>query len=538
MWDLSELYTNDSDWLKQKIKISNKIENFWTCSNIFTSILDISISLDKLYTYLLLKRELSVDNGLINIQIDEIHRLYEDFNTLLSKVSSDSISNIKFIDLSMSQSKDFDYIYSHIKLDKNNHIDLSRRIGSYDSFLKWYFSFESIGIINHIKINEYNLLELLNSNDKLFRFNVYITVEKFLKHNSFIASFFLNTHFQTWHLDVKSIDEVFNKIDLNDYSYDFIKKIRKNMKKLNTMMIKSKCKSMNVKKIDYSDLYYLKNETSETISFKDAEKIVIECSKIYGMNFFKLVKKVFKDNWIYFSKEKNDHYGQRSFSSYTTHPYIKISWNNNIDSLYDLIHEIYGAISQYLSSKNGSFFYSELSIIKTEFVSNLGALALNKYLKEHNNYFSSELINDKSVDFIKDSFLVPYENSYVESILFNESKIRKLNSNDISKIWNDFVSDYHKTEFFLGKIDNKYNWVRNEHFYMKGYDFNYVISFIYSVDFFLNENAKSNNLYNYLIKGEQISNNEFFERLISNKLSISFSNTLKYCENILIGRDK
>lgn len=48
---------------------------------------------------------------------------------------------------------------------------------------------------------------------------------------------------------------------------------------------------------------------------------------------------------------------------------------------------------------------------------------------------------------------------------------RQLSSDDFSNI----ITSYHRTNSFVQMSENRYNWVRNEHFYLNGYDTYYVV---------------------------------------------------------------
>ena len=49
---------------------------------------------------------------------------------------------------------------------------------------------------------------------------------------------------------------------------------------------------------------------------------------------------------------------------------------------------------------------------------------------------------------------------------------------------NLFIYDYHDCDQFKYLEINRYNWARNEHFYLKGYDLNYIIAFALSLNYY------------------------------------------------------
>ena len=302
-------------------------------------------------------------------------------------------------------------------------------------------------------------------------------------------------------------------------------------RKTTIWIFKSKSQSLKLSSISYFDLYYLPNEYSEMISKDKAQNIIIESSKLLGEEISSVVKQAFDDNWI--NWEKAGHFGQRSFSSYTTHPYIKISWDGTLDSLFNLAHEILGAVAQYYSSQADSFFYSELSILKTEFISYLGTWSLYEYLKKHPEIIDSNLLKDKFVDFIKDAFISPYAYTYIEYTLLLESQLEKLSNERISDIWYEFIYDYHDCKQFKHLEINRYNWVRNEHFYLKGYDLNYIIAFALSLNYYYSDSSNKQ-LVSLLSCGEINNDSEFFRKLgFSRNMYDLLLDSVEFCSKYL-----
>lgn len=162
------------------------------------------------------------------------------------------------------------------------------------------------------------------------------------------------------------------------------------------------------------------------------------------------------------------------------------------------------------------FIYSELSILKTEFISILGTLYLIDYLG--NNFEEKLIIFDQVDNFIRDSFIIPFIYSTIEYQLYTKSKNQKLDNEDISDVWYEIMSKFHSIKNFEEMPINRYNWVRHEHFYMDGYDFRYIIAFILAYDFYKKDKSLEF-VIELLKKGERISDKEFFNMVLGEELS-------------------
>lgn len=549
MWKTTELFDDYTQWelaiQSTKIKLIELlgIKDEYTIETGLLLREKIAVELDKLYTYGLLLRELKVDNSHIHEKLDDIKKLYSIFNIYnehLQKQLTDNKNEIfELLKSDIVLKRYRNDIVSFLndtadKADFNEDIDvLYKKISPYDFFLEWYFSFDNIGKQKDGQnITEFNLLKLLKDSDRGRREHVYIAVEKFLKSISNTAAYILNSHLQ---LSNKIPKDRLLGIQNDSYvlTWNDMEEMKSSFTTLNKLIVKYKSNSLGIHSISYFDLYYLPNECCKIIDKDEAKCILIKSSNLLGKEISSIVIQAFEDNWI--NWENAGHFGQRSFSSYTTHPYIKVSWDGTLDSLFNLAHEIFGAAAQYLGSRAESFFNSELSILKTEFFSYLGTWSLYEYLKNHSEIVDSKLLKDKFVDFIKDVFISPYAYVYIENTLLLKSKYQKLTSEKISDLWYEFIYEFHDCEQFKHLEINRYNWVRNEHFYLKGYDVNYIIAFSLSLDYFYT-NSSNEKLVSLLSEGELNTDNEFFKKLgFNTEIHEFLQESIEVCRNWLKG---
>lgn len=535
MWDLTILYRNDTDWKSSIDKLYNQIKlldnfkfNLQTLKDDFDAIEIYSKKLDKLYTYGLLRREEDVSNKEILSNMKYIRNLYKLFNgklaTLSTLSSKNTILEAMTNDTDLKVYKPFFESFAHRNLI-NSDSELSslyEKVSPRDEYIAWYGNFKAIGSFNLFNkkyyVTEDNLLNYLRSNSPSKRRLAYESVEKFFQKNSNIAATFLNLQCQLKNLIAinsgfenaydmfvtnafyRKIEKCFNLIAINKIS------------NLYHVILSRKIKHIGNKHFSYCDLYYVKDSSENQIPFEQARRVILNVLKDKDKRFYDGVKNAFYNNWIFSEKSNQKHLGQRSFSCFEEHPFVTVSWNNNIDDLFTLVHEVFGAVSQWLASKNGKFIYSELSIVKTEFMSFLGTLYLADYLFLEKS-IDHKVILDEMDEFIVESFLIPYEYSLVECRLYQEAVKKQLQSEDISNIWYEVVSLFHNVDTFEEMTINRFNWVGNEHLYLEGYDFNYIVAFVLAYNFYKND-GDFEVLTNQLMYGEQLTDEEFFKTII------------------------
>lgn len=540
MWNLVKIYQNDEQWIQQIMQESKRIEIFpeiqFSSESINKNlymIQEYSRCLDKLYTYGLLRREQEVSNRSIQFGLDEIKDLYSLFNkkiepflnVLIEEATSKNIFdkgvlNKEFIPLIKKLSKK--------KLIKN--ANLYNRISPYSTYLTWYQSIKKFGYFDfnnkRQNVSEDNILEILNSNRPHSRYMAYLCAEKSYCKNAEVAAFLLNSHLQIRN------SEVANSNFACAYDYYISNMPFFSERKLNNLLISNqkgtidlykflltrKLKLLDLNKITYSDLYYT-NDT-EILDFSRAKFIIMNSFRGINKEFEIVLNEVFNNEWIFANVSDDKSLGQRSISCFEYHPFITVNWGGRLDDLLNLVHEITGAIAQNFASLNGMFFYSELSILKTEFMSFLGTLYVIDYLKVSNEFKEKVSISLLSDNFIIDALITPLIHSEVEFNLYKESSERRLDSELISDIWYTIVNKYHNFNFFKPMPQNRYNWVRADFLYLDGYNLNYPLAFLlaYKAFYF---GINFDNLINLLKQGERLTDEEFFVQLFGENLKLN-----------------
>lgn len=286
------------------------------------------------------------------------------------------------------------------------------------------------------------------------------------------------------------------------------------------------------------------NKTKYSVS--DAKKIIFDALKPLGEDYLKDLEKAFTEKWIDFYPNKNKRGGGYSAGTYDTNPFILINYQEKLDDVSTLIHELGHSMHSYYSKNNNKYEYWEYPIFTAEVASTTNELLLNNYLI---NNSKDEKIKKAAIDNLLELFrgALFFQTMYEE---FEEYAYSLVEENDV--ITADKLCDkyYELNKLYYGDsliVDEeiKYHWERVPHFYYNFYVYKYATSLSAACDIvtrILNkeENAvenylkmlKSGNSYSPLetlkIAGVDMTKKEVYENAIK-----MFDDTLNEFEKLL-----
>lgn len=532
---LKDLYNSINDWLSSykniELEIKNLTLNEVDLKKSLLQLEEVYTELDSLHTYALIEYELEVNNKEKREHLRKVEFLYDEISGKTYDFNIFIEDNIERVINYVRKEKELNKFYLYYKSmfskqDKNvneleslyNNMDLRNYYDYlfYDDPLLCTFDH------NNKVYNVYtdDLLSKLNSSDREIRKKTYVNMLKKLSFIKTHAAFTINLDYQLKnkiahtngfenHFDMLLQKSIFS-IDTGTFNDE-----SEIIKKLFKRTIDIRRKLLGYEYISYYDIYYL-GDTKSSISYEDAKIILKNAFSIYGEEYLKILNQVFDDNWIHYENSRNKRLGARSFSSYNSHPYILMNWENDLESLFALAHEIGGAIAQYLSQQSTSILYSETSELKTEFTSFLNEITLMKHLSSNNYVFiEKEELNFKILEILKDNYLVPFEYLTILNTLSSNANEHVLDEYNISRLYNDVITSYRSFENFHDLEINKFNWIKGHEGLLVEYNLHYIEAFILASSYSFKNFDKVLNLLKY---GETISDLEFFENIFGEEL--------------------
>ena len=140
-------------------------------------------------------------------------------------------------------------------------------------------------------------------------------------------------------------------------------------------------KVLGVDELHMYDLYTpLVKDVKMEITFEEAKDIILKGLAPLGDKYMDVVKKAFEERWIDVRENRGKRSGAYSSGTYGTNPYILLNWQDDVNNLFTLVHELGHSVHSYFTWKTQPFPYGNYSIFVAEVASTCNEALLNDYL--------------------------------------------------------------------------------------------------------------------------------------------------------------
>lgn len=223
------------------------------------------------------------------------------------------------------------------------------------------------------------------------------------------------------------------------------------------------------------DLYTpLVKDADMEVTYEQAQELVINGLEPLGEEYVNIVKEGFKNRWIDVEENKGKRSGAYSSGHYGTNPYILMNWQDNVNNLFTLAHELGHSLHSYYTHKNQPYRYGNYSIFVAEVASTCNEALLNDYMIKNTN-------SDKEKLYLLNNFLEGFRGTVFRQTMFaefeHEIHIQAQNGEALTA---EKLTDiyYELNKKYFGEniiVDEKIGleWARIPHFYMGYYVYQY-----------------------------------------------------------------
>ena len=227
------------------------------------------------------------------------------------------------------------------------------------------------------------------------------------------------------------------------------------------------------------DVYLnLTKEEPKKIPYEDAVEMVLESLKPMGEEYTEIAREGLMSRWVDVYPKEGKRDGAYSFGTYDSPPYILMNYNDDLQSVFTLAHELGHSMHSYFSRTNNKYIYSDYTIFVAEVASTTNELLLLNYLMDRATTPEEEIyLIDHYIDSFKST--VFRQTMFAEFEKITHERVEKgdaLTSADFKDIY------YNLNKLYFGDAvisdeEIAYEWSRIPHFYTDFYVYKYATGF-------------------------------------------------------------
>lgn len=238
-------------------------------------------------------------------------------------------------------------------------------------------------------------------------------------------------------------------------------------------------KVLGLDELHMYDMYTpLVKDADMKISYEEAQKYVTDSFAPLGEEYVNTVKEGFKSRWIDVEENKGKRSGAYSSGAYGTNPYILLNWQDKVNDLFTLAHELGHSMHSHYTRKTQPFRYGNYSIFVAEVASTCNEALLNDYMLKN-------VDDEKQKLYLLNHFLEGFRGTVFRQTMFAEFEhdIHKrmqdgeaLTAEKLTEIYHELNKKY----FGDGVVSDDeigLEWSRIPHFYMNYYVYQYATGY-------------------------------------------------------------
>ena len=235
-------------------------------------------------------------------------------------------------------------------------------------------------------------------------------------------------------------------------------------------------KVMGLDEIHFYDLYVAMVENSEMkLSYEKAYELMKKALKPLGDDYVNTLTEAYDDRWIDVYNNEGKRSGAYSNSFYGVHPYVLLNYEENLDNMFTIAHEMGHAMHSYYSNNAQPFEKAGYTIFVAEVASTVNEVLLLRYLidnttdVEEKKFYLNHFLDMFRTTLFRQTMFAEFE--YVTHDLCEQDI--PLTAELYSDIYEGLNIKYYGDDIVQDEYI-KHEWSRIPHFYRSFYVYKYA----------------------------------------------------------------
>ena len=514
-WDLERVYQSIEEWKKDQRKLENKLDEFKHAkdqlemnADKFLEVIEQYLEIMRIYEKLAVFASMKNDQDTTNSQYQELQGMADNLGTQVSEAVAWFQPALVHLDDQVVQ----DYFHQNSKLKPYRHFitelrsqrehllsdaqeELLAAAGNIFGAPEKTFEMLSDADLKFpvvegengqkVELSEGTYSKLLESVDQKVRQGafkaLYQTYGAFK--NTFATTLTSQVQVQNYQAKVRHYasakDAALSENHIPDKVYDvLIDEVHRNLPLLHRY-IKLRGEVLNVDKVHMYDLYTpIVKESNLSFTYPEAQAKALEALQVYGDDYLQHVQEAFDNRWIDVVENKGKRTGAYSSGGYDTDPYILLNWQDGLEDLYTLVHEMGHSMHSYYTTHTQPYVYGDYPIFVAEIASTTNENLLTDYLlkTEKDPQVRAFVLNHYLDGFKGTIFRQTQFAEFEQWIHEQDASGKSLTADSISKFYGDLNKQYYGPAIY-NDDEIAMEWMRIPHFYYDFYVYQYATGF-------------------------------------------------------------
>ncbi|UCD18527.1 MAG: oligoendopeptidase F [Candidatus Zixiibacteriota bacterium] len=219
-------------------------------------------------------------------------------------------------------------------------------------------------------------------------------------------------------------------------------------------------------------------EEDYDVPYDEAVQEIIKAVEPLGKDYGIILKGAFDSRWVDVYETEGKASGAYSSSNYTSHPLVLMNYNDTVDNMFTLAHEMGHCLHSYFANKIQPYQKAQYPIFVAEVAATLNeGLMLQHLLKKVTDKKKKLFLLNRHIDntfgtFFHQVFYAHFELKIHELVENGEA----LSPDIMNRMWTELTKKYYGPAITLDDYA-KYKWARIPHFYVTYYVYQYATSY-------------------------------------------------------------
>ena len=243
--------------------------------------------------------------------------------------------------------------------------------------------------------------------------------------------------------------------------------------------MKIRKKMLQVDPLYMYDIYVpLVREFDMKVPYEEAKEITLQGLKPLGDEYLSVLRQGYERRWIDVYENQGKTSGAYSWGTYNTHPYVLMNYDDKLDDLFTLAHEMGHYLHSYYSNQTQPYVYSSYSIFVAEVASTVNeSLLIDHLLKNTNDpqekmYLLNHYLEQFRGTVFRQTMFAEFEKLTHERVEAGDA----LTPEALGELYRELNKKYYGPDVVMD--DNIcVEWARIPHFYSAFYVYKYATGF-------------------------------------------------------------